>query len=306
MKYVLIILLISLCNSTFSQTVPKDSAASCIARWKKGETKSLHILHNKETYQEGKLKSQTRFPYEAIISVIDSTATGYTLQWVFHLPESIKKANPRLADSLPVFEGMKMLYKTSETGEFIELINWQEVKDTYVKMMEFSLPKALDSTGRAAVEQSKQLFSSREMVEGALIKEIQLFHLPYGHTFNTTEVKAITQLPNPFADEALPAVQSEKITELEPQQDYFKLITRTDIDKASAQKLFKGIFTKLNIADDEATQEAMKLLSSFEMKDYSEYRIILSTGWVKRMIYNRTGKTDQMNQSDFFMIEMKD
>lgn len=103
-----------------------------------------------------------------------------------------------------------MIFRTSETGEFKELINWQDVRDSYIKMMEISLPKKMDSTAKIALEQSKAIFNSKEMVESSLIKEIQVFYLPYGNTFTTNEINATTQLPNPFAGEPLPALEHIK------------------------------------------------------------------------------------------------
>jgi hypothetical protein len=100
----------------------------------KGENKIYYIIHNKESYELGKLKSEFNFSYEAHITVLDSTKNSYTIQWTFHLPDKIKETNPKLAHSLPVFEGMKMISKTSEAGVFKELINWQEVKDTYINL----------------------------------------------------------------------------------------------------------------------------------------------------------------------------
>ena len=242
MKYLLTFFTLSICFFAFSQSKVKDSSASCIANWKKGEEKVLYIIHNKENYEFDTLKSRINFSYEAHVSILDSNSTGYTVQWIFHLPEAIMQTNPNLADSLPVFEGMKMVFKTSGTGSFIELINWKEVKDAYIKMMEFSLPKNPDSTAKAVLNQTKALFNSKEMVEASLIKEIQLFHLPYGYKFTTKRTIAKTELANPFANEPLPAVQTFKITELRPKEDYFKLVVRQVIDKASAMKMFEGIF----------------------------------------------------------------
>jgi hypothetical protein len=305
MKYFLCILTLFIVSSVLAQDTPKDSSANYVAQWGKGENKVFYIIHNKDQYESGELKSQFSFTYEAYVTILDSAENNYIVQWVFHLPEKVKEAHPELVDSLPVFEGMKMIFKTSETGEFKELINWQEVKDSYIKMMEISLPQKMDSTAKAAVEKSVAMFNSKEMVESALIKEIKLFYLPYGNKFTTSEIKTPVQLPNPFSSEPLPALETYQITELKPQQDYFTLVIKQDIDKAGAQKFFEDFLKKLDTDTSNAVDEAKKMMQSFGMKDYSEYKFIPSTGWPERINYERTIKNGQTTKTDSFLIEMK-
>lgn len=104
--------------------------------------KVLLITHSIENNREGKTEPPIEISYEAHIQVTDSTE-GYTLKWVFHLPQEVKKANPLIELAMPVYEGMQMIYKTDRNGVFKELINWKEVKDTYLKMMMVSLPRNL-------------------------------------------------------------------------------------------------------------------------------------------------------------------
>lgn len=305
MKYLLSTLFVVFSFYGSSQVKQSDSSASCIAFWKKGEKKIFSITHTRKSYESGTLKSDLNLSYEAHVDILDSSSSGYKIQWTFRLPALLKPDHPSLAGSLPVYEGMKMIFNTSEMGAFIELLNWEEVKNTYVKMMELSLPKNLDSAGKAAVDQSKALFNSREMVEGSMINEIQLFHFPFGYKFSTTETRENVQLSNPFANEPLPAVQTYQITELKPGQDYFKLIVKQDINKDGAEKVFEGLFKKMNLPQDSSIAEAKKILSTLEMTDYREYNISQVTGWVKKVIYKKTVKNSQINQVDTYIVEME-
>jgi hypothetical protein len=304
MKAFLTALVIITSLPLFSQN--SGFSAKCIPFWRNGENKIYHITRIIEKFERGELKSKHGFSYEAHITVLDSSASSYTVQWIFHLPQKVKSENPGLADSLVVYEGMKMIYKASRSGVFIELINWQEVRDSYVKMMELSLPKNLDSAAKTAVEQSKALFNSKGMAESALIREIQIFHFAYGNEFTTTEKKLETQLPNPFSGAPLPAVQTYKLSELNLQAGYFTLNFTQDIDKVGAQTIFESVFKKMNLPDDKAISEAKRLLSSLEISDHSEYKFFLLTGWPKYAHYTRTTKSEQMNQIDSMIIEMED
>ncbi|MCH5596982.1 hypothetical protein [Niabella ginsengisoli] len=306
MKYFLSIFTLLIASVVFSQNIHEDSSANYVANWGKGEKKIFYIIHNTESYESNALKSEFSFSYEAHTNILDSTKNNYTVEWTFHLPDKIKKARPGLADSLPVYEGMKMIFKTSQTGEFIELINWQEVRDSYAKMMEISLPQKMDSAAKVAVEQSKALFNSKEMVESALIKEIQMFYRPYGQLFTTNAVSVTTQLPNPFGGEPLPAQETYKVTEINPQLNYFTLVIKQDIDKVGTQKFFEGFLKKTKMDSDKAIVEAKNIMNTFEIKDYSEYKFISSIGWPKRIRYARTLTNGKTTKKDSYIIEMKE
>ena len=243
--------------------------------------------------------------YEANITILDSTENSYTVQWIFNLPAKLKEANPELQHSLPVFNGMKMIFKTSETGIFQELINWEEVKDAYIKMMEVSLPKIVDSTARINLEQTKSMFNSREMVESVLIKEIQLFYLPFGYSFTRKKIDGMIELPNPFGGEPLPASVTYQVTELNTFKDYFVLAINQDIVKLDALKIFKDFFRKSDLDNEKAIIEAEKIMKTFEMADYSEYKFNSSIGLPEKIKYVRTIKNNQLTNTDSYIIEMK-
>jgi hypothetical protein len=303
-KYLLPILFLTISPDGISQSKSSDTSASCVAYWRKGETKKLSINRIKENNRSAGGQSNTSFEYDAEVVVLDSTSQGYKVQWTFHLPKLFKDTYPGQAELLPVFEGMKMVFTTSQTGTFGELLNWQEVKETYTRMMELSLPKKLDSAAQVAIDKSKELFNSREMVESTLINEIQLYYFPFGFEFSTRGTKSNISLPNPFTDEPLPAFQTNQVTEINPKEDYFKLVVQQEINKLDGEKVLEAFLRKMDVSKDSSTVEAKKMLSSFEIREDREYFISQSTGWVKTMRYKRTVKNDQVYQTDSYSIKM--
>lgn len=200
---------------------------------------------------------------------------------------------------------MKILFTTSETGAFKELLNWEEVRDFYVNMFELSLPKTLDSAGRAAVDKSILLFNTKEMVESILIKEIQLFHSPYGYQYPFEEVSMPAELPTPFSDEPLPSIMKFKAHETTPGDDQFTLTMEQDIDKVGAEKLIKGLLKDRN-PGNQSLQEMVDAIATFEIRDSSRYDIISSTGWLKNLYHVRTVKNGEIVQIDSCTIAMKE
>ena len=238
--------------------------------------------------------------------MIDSTPKNYTIKWVFHLPEAITVLRPALADSLPVYNGMQMIFRVTEMGAFVELLNWEEVRDAYSKMMELSLPPKKDSTLTAVVQSAKKLYNSKEMVESSLIKEIQLFHVPFGYKFESRLVTAPTEITNPFGGQPLPGIETIKASGLAPKKDSFTLVFNLRVDKANTKTLIDSMMAKMNIKDDGEMQVAREKYASFDLHDYSEYHFIRSSGWIKRIFYNRTVDIAGTIQDDAYTITLQE
>jgi hypothetical protein len=268
MKPVLVILALMISCTGYSQSAGKDSSASCIAYWKAGEEKTYTIIHEKITNTPDKNESVIRFAYQVRVSVIDATANDYTIKWVFQLPDSARIKHPEMADSLPVYNGLQMLFRISEMGTFIELLNWEEVRDAYISM-----------------GAGKSLYTSRKLVEAGLIREIQLFHMPYGYKFTTKEMVANTRLPNPFGGDPFPAHQIYRVTELNPLWDQFTLVFQLKLDKSNMKSKMGA--------------------ETYDMEDYTEYHFIQSTGWISSLFYKRTTSTGGLVQSDAYTIQLE-
>lgn len=281
-----------------------DSIFICKAHWKRDEKKILLIRREKEDHSADE-KPAFVFSYEAHITILDSSRAGYKIKWIFHLPEDVKKATPGLAEAMPVYEGLNMVFTTTTDGDFEELINWEEVRDAYVKMMEVSLPKNLNAEQQKAVEKSKELFSSKQMVESALIPEIQLYYSPYASIFTLKGSSRQTSLPNPFSSEPIPAVLTEKISELPLDNAYIKTSVDRQIDKLNGSKIFEGLFRKMGIPEDSVLTKAKNILSDLVILEHTEYLINRSNGWIAKINSQKTAKIAQSTKIDSFTIEIK-
>jgi hypothetical protein len=304
MKAILIFSALILSFSGYSQSTLKDSAVNCVARWRSGEKRTYLITHEKSTITESGRSAPFRFAYEAQVSVLDSTARSYTVKWVFHIPDEYKKMHAGLADSLPAFNGMTMIFKTSEMGAFVELINWEEVRDAYFRQTEISLSKKNNSIAATAIKHAKEMFGSREAVESALIKEIQLFYTPYGYQFTTKVVSSDAGIPNPFGGDSFPAHQTYQITDIDRTKDAFSLVIHLKTDKAALSNLIDPMLRKMGVKDDAEMAKLRTQMATYDMQDHSEYNFQNSTGWIRNLHYNRTVLAGAFKQSDTYTIEL--
>jgi hypothetical protein len=285
MKRLVILLMLALSFSVYAQkkAPPADSSVNCITNWQKEETQTYSIVHEKKTLQPNQDNKLSRYRYEAKVWVVDASDTDYTIRWVFDLPRKTSEATPDKLDSLPFYDGMQMVFRISNTGSFIELVNWEEVSNNYG---------------------ASHIFKTKEAVESALIREIQLFHLPYGYKYSTAKVGANTQLSNPFGGNPLPAVQTYQVTKIDPQQDQYTLVLRQYIDKANIDKWLEPYIKKMRIPDEKQRQVLRQQLTSLQLTDHSEYRFIRSSGWIKHLSYERKAVANGYTQSDSYTIDM--
>jgi len=311
MNFPLLVLSVIASFSGYSQTpghphTANDTSVNCISHWKRGETRVYTITHEKNTIDPNKKSPPFKFTYEAWITVIDSTVKTYTIQWVFHLPAGATLLQPALADTAIVYNGMKMIFRTTNMGEFVELVNWEEVRDAYARQMELSLPQKKDSMASAALESAKRMFNSREMVEASMIKEIQLFHFPYGYKFTTTQVSAYTTLPNPLGGDPYPAIQTYQVHGLHPGKDTFTLIYNMRIDKVNTRNMLEAILKKMDIKGEQEKQAMKEKYDSFDLQDSSQYNLFRSSGWIRSLNYKRNVVMTGNSQYDIYTITLKD
>lgn len=303
MKFIATLLFLFCYIAGYGQLKPADSSFTCKANWRKGDEKSFSIQRTKENILSGTTQPPFTFTYEAVVTILDSTAEGYKIQWVFHLPELVKKTNPELAAALPVYEGLHMIFLTTREGAFVELINWQEVRDAYIKMMEVSLPPNPDAETKAAIEKSIALFNSKEMVESTMIPDIQLFYSPYGTVFTQKGTTAPGTVLTPFSEEPLPCIIAEKITEIIPAQGLLRISQDQKMDKGNTDKLSADFLKKLGVQEDSLLLATKEILAKLEMKDHREYLIAPSTGWISSAIFEKmVTSADRMNKETFTIV----
>jgi hypothetical protein len=287
------------------QVNPADSSFTCMANWKKGEEKIFTIQRDKQTIRSGSTEPPFTFNYEAAVTILDSTGEGYKIQWVFHLPDLVKKLNPGLAEAMPVYEGLKMIFLTTKEGLFTELINWQEVKNAFIKMMEVSLPPNPSEETKAAIEKSIELFNSKEMVESTMIPEIQIYYSPYGSAFTQKGISTAGTLATPFSEDPLPCIISEKITEIKPGQDLIGFSQHQKMDKGNTGKFPGDLFKKMGIQEDSVLLNVKEIIASLELTDHREYLITPSTGWINSAIFYKIVKSSERINKESIKIVLK-
>lgn len=296
---------ISIFPSIHAQNSTTDTSATCIAYWNKGEQKVFLVKHAKQKLDAGKVVSNTMVSYEAHLKVVEATTDGYTLEWSHQNYQTSNGNGQMMSDVNDLMKGLQFRYKTDAEGSFSELLNWQEVRDFYIHMLELSLNKEKDEAKVAAFQTAKQMFQTKESVEGMMIKEIQLYHTPFGVEYDFKGLQAETELPNFTGGEPFPANISLRLSNLAPSKDVATIDYTQNIDKGKAAKQIAEILNKL--APEATKQDGFdnSLFSQLEVADVSQFQLTLSTGWLSKAAVKRTTRLGTLSNIETYEITEK-
>lgn len=172
-------------------------------------------------------------------------------------------------------------------------------------MFEASLSKNMDEATKASIEKSNALFNSKEMVEATLIKELHIYHSPYGGVYYTDEMSFQTSSPNPLGGEPIPTTCTQKITSYNPKQGTYTITFKQKIDSLDVIGMLDGIIRKMNLKSDSSIHLAKRELLDYRTNDYGEYVIKQSSGWVTKLSYTRTFITSGKKEIETFEMELK-
>ena len=286
-----------------TQNSANQTTASIFAGWDEGDQQLLQVNNTKERRMNGTLQQETSSSYEARLNVAQASEKGYTIHWTFRNIVTGQQQNPILQHLARMTEDMTVIYKTGPKGAFNELINWEEIRDHLNKALdEMEQQYGQNPQVKAAFNQIRSMFQTRESIEQSLIKEIQLYHSLYGgeYTLNK-EVKAASTLPNILGGEPFPAVLSVEMTELKPQKQSCRVKVSQRIDKEKGSEILHDFARKMARTSGSEMPDQQKL-PDFEITDQQEYQVDLDHGWMKRVYNKRTIRAQGMEQIQTYEI----
>lgn len=300
--FTLLILSISVCTA---QNRTTDTSATCIAFWKNKETKIYQIKHSKERLT-AKGNTASDATYEAHIKVADSAAEGFTIEWVYKNFKPGGTADNTINSLNSILEGLKIIYKTDDVGTFTELLNWKEVKDFAIGNFEKATAnKNTDKEFIAALNQVKAIFQSKENIEAVLIREVQLFHSPYGVEYTKSPIVTETELPNVTGGAPFPASIILKLDELNTKMNYCRVSLNQKIDKEKAGPIIAAMLKKLSGSKAVDEAEINSQIKDMEISDFNSFTYSISGGWMDKVVYKRIANAGSSKSIETYEITEK-
>ena len=169
-----IIILIS--SNLFSQISIKDSTVQVIGYWSKYDKQSYDVTYEKYKLKNKDTISRELMKYEVDVKIIDSTANSYSIEW-FYKNYSINTENELVRKLTSIADDISVKIKTDEYGAFLEVINWEEVRDYLEKVTEKLKVELKDVPNyKEIIANVMSIYSTKESVEANAIKDALQFY----------------------------------------------------------------------------------------------------------------------------------
>lgn len=265
-------------TATAQEQLLTDSTVTVVPNWKKGD-KILFLITKLKTRTEGRTTQvMDSMGSYAELSVLDTEAQQYTMQCRF-IP---LKKTPASADASSRFlENLVVKYRVTQTGAYAGLLNGQEIKDAAYLMIDKTVKERKIKDPRFSAEM-KKLFSTPENIEGAVMRDVLVYHTIYGGEFTLNQKKKEPALlPNVLGGDPLPAILTTELSAIDTIKNNctIKITQELDPDKKNAALA--------------AWRKKYVKTRDFKMPDMSvrdniNVRLDLVTGWLTEITNTRT------------------
>jgi hypothetical protein len=304
-KIVSLFLAIIVTTFTTAQINLKDSSVQTVGYWDKKEKQNYSIVTDKFKVKANDTISRARLTYDVEITVIDSTAKSYTLEWAYSNFKSTNSDNLRRKVE-GAQQGLKILVKTDEMGSFQEVLNWKDVRDHMLRTStllrtEFGNDKNFD----IVMKEVEKLYATKENVEAIAINDIQQFYMFHGGKYTKGEpAEGKIEIPNVFGGKPFDADVFIYLNDINTDEDNYILRYEQSVDEkqliAAATEYVTNIAKKIgkSVPKDFNLKETVH--ETFVAARIHEY------GWPIYIILTKTVTSEENVNIEERVIEIKD
>lgn len=295
MKKLSVLVLLLLCSfSIFGQINPEDSTVQAIAYWDKGDIYNYKVINKSTQLKNGEIVSSDSVVYNVELSVLDSTANSYTMQWLYK-----NNAN----------KGLKVIYKTNELGEFEEVLNWAEIRDFVNNaansiLQGFKKGEINDESLNKQENEITSTFSTKEAIESVGVNEIIQYHMFHGITYKPGDyMEGEIEVPNVLGSKPFTANTYFGLEEIVSDEEYL-LKSVQSIDKEQLMVATLEYLKKLSeSAGKSFDMEAVRNMQ-FE-NETTTYSALHDSGWIIYSIMQKVVTNGDITIINECSIEME-
>lgn len=311
-KSLSLLIVLTLVMPLFSQI--DSTKVAFVSYWSIGDSYDFKVSKIKQQWKEGLLTKDQKEDYIANFTVIDSTETSYTVNWsykndlgnTYEIPEE-------LIDSFSKYELTEIKYKTSEVGDFLEVLNWKEVGEVMNSMFDDLIEilgkddKKKYKALKTAMQPLKEIYSSQQGVEQLVVKELQYFHFPMGLEYDITEPLIYEdELPNMFGGKPIKANAKVYFEDVDFEEGFCVVKQEMSLDQNDTKEILKQVFKKMKL-DNKGIKKALKT-AVFKIEDRNVYEYYYYPGVPHRIETERESFIDINNEKskriDKIIIEL--
>jgi len=289
----------------FGQINMTDSTLSVIGYWDKNETQTYSVLNEKYKIEDGDTTSREIVKYDVDILIKDSTAESYTIVWKYKNLET-NSENKITKKLMSISNNLDVVIKTDEMGALLEVVNWKEIRnyindalDTLRKDFK-DVPKIKEITDQVA-----KMFTSKEVIESAAIKDIIQLYSFNGAKYKLNEVlTGKLKLANLYGGEPFDAEYTLELASIDTANNSGVVRYTQTVDKKQATDATYEFLKKTAKAINSPEPER-KDIPELTIEDWSASSIHGPSGWVLYSINVREVTADKILSIESREIELR-
>ena len=309
MKLKTILLLTALFQLTFTfgqSQLSTDTSVKVFPHWKKGETHSVSIKSSTDDFSNGKTNNYIT-TFNTKFSVTEKDTSGYIMEWTYTkatlAPNEVTLENNILANLLDT----KLLIKLSLTGRFKELLNVDEVKSATDKVIDkLILGSENNPTMNVQFKAAKQMVSTKQGLEIALLKQIKFYNLSFGFNYKTNFLQTNKlKFPNPIGGQPFDAIEIVKLTKLDNKINSCIIETNKNVDGVTLKNEITEYLKKAS-KKDAVTIESELRNEKLEFTESSMQQLDFSKGIIQKSNFTRKMNFGFQKRTTILEIETTD
>ena len=290
-KYILLLILSFFSTILFSQT--DSTKIAFVAYWSLGDSYNFKVSKSKKQWKGEELTKDEQEDYIANFTVIDSTENSYTIKWSYENDLGNTYSVPQeLVSKLSKYNLTEVTYKTSEYGDFLEILNWEEVGEMMNNMFDDIVEvfgekdeiklKAL----KATMLPLKEIYSSKQGIEELVFKELQYFHFPMGIELNINEeITYEEEIPNMFGGNPINTNAKLYFENVDFEEGFCVFQHERNLDPDDTKQMLEQMFSVMNFNGQEM-QDALNT-AYFKIDDKTTYEYYYNPGIPHRIEASR-------------------
>ena len=276
-----------------------------VTYWNKGDIFNYQMTKGTLTFRDGILTDSTGHRRDFSLSVVDSTAEGYTIRLQSAVEsttlEELGISSEDLDGWAEKFPGFEVEYDISDVGAFRDFRNIEQMAAFYRDVVETTLKRTTDETVRKKNAQLFELLASRSYMREKAFMHIPLLHQFYGMQYARDSILVYEDKIMNLFDPANPfEVPATVQTFQKPEWDGAAVLRQEyTLGEEECAVLLRSVTD--NGAPQETTPGRMRMETS------ASYIFWPDTGVVEAMWFNRqTYVNDVLSREEFIDIELLD
>jgi hypothetical protein len=291
-RLLVVILLIAISTTTaYSQN--DSSHVDFVSYWSIGDYYEFTITKVKKRWKNDTIIKNEESSYIASFNVIDSSATSYTIKWVYENDlGNTYNFSEEVLKTLEKYEFTEVIYTTTEVGAFIEVVNWKEISEQVSSMFD-DLKIAFAAGDHGKLKQLdkvfsplKKAYSSKQGIETLLLKELQYIHFPMGLSYQVKDtLKYEELLPNLTGGNPIKGNTLLYVESVDHESSFCTLKQQMELDEDDTKKMLTKLLKKMGM-DSKKSKKAFKN-AKYKIEDHNEYQFYNNPGIPHKIIANR-------------------